>query len=145
VPRLSLFGHIAWELCLDGALVRREGEALTDGIRDAVLDASSADAGPSVIERAARAHHTARKGDATAQLPDGFAARMDRMVREVGRSPWIAGYARGAIVAERIEGIRTRLGLAPAEPAQRATLGALLDGAIDGAGAAVDEVLGLRV
>jgi hypothetical protein len=141
VPRLSLFGHIAWELCLDGALVRREGATRGD-VQRALAIACEAVDGESAADAAARLHHAARKG---ASLPASFAPRMNRMLEELGRGAWIEGYARGDVVAERLDGIRGRLGFAPMEREARGALAALLDDAIAGADAQLDAVLGLRV
>src|SRR6476619_4856605 len=57
-PKRALFGHIAWELCLDGALVRRDGleptlRALNDGF-------AAAERGPA--RSAAGLHHFDRHG-----------------------------------------------------------------------------------
>jgi hypothetical protein len=140
-PRLSLFGHIAWELCLDGALVRREG-ALRGDVQGALAAACEATDGESAADAAARLHHAARKG---APLPAAFVPRMNRMLGELGRGAWIEGYARGDVVAERLDGLRGRLGLPPMEREARGALAAVLDEAIAGADAQLDAVLALRV
>lgn len=123
-PRLPLFGHIAWELCLDGALVRREGRSLLDEVRDAVGSACETSNGESAVEAAARIHHAARKGE---PLPSQLNARVGRMLAEVANGGWIEGYARGAVIADRLGGIRARLGFAPLEEEPRRTLSAILD------------------
>ena len=58
--RLSLFGHIAWELCLDGALVRREGAKLVSEV------------GEGSTERSAAGQGSAAHGG------DGFTTRQER-------------------------------------------------------------------
>jgi hypothetical protein len=141
-PRLSLFGHIAWELCLDGALVRREGAALVSGVRDAVESAREVTAGESAADAAARIHHAARKGE---PLPVGFDARLGHMLTELGKGRWIEGYARGGVVAERLDGIRSRLGFDPIAPEKRAALAELLDDAIVRAAAEIEPLLALPV
>jgi hypothetical protein len=141
-PRLGLFGHIAWEICLDGALVRRENGELLGAIRAATLDATASGDGGRPLTEAARAHHEAR---GRGPLPDRFEARMDRLLAEVARGDWISGYARGPFVADRIDGIRRSLGFAPFTPAERGAAGALLDEAIDRAAPELDEVLRLVV
>jgi len=140
-PRLSLFGHIAWELCLDGALVRREGAMRGDVQRTLAIACEVID-GESAVNAAARLHHAARKG---ASLLASFAPRMNRMLEELGRGAWIEGYARGDVVAERLDGIRARLGFSPMEQEARGALAALLDDAIAGADEQLDAELALRV
>jgi hypothetical protein len=141
-PRLSLFAHIAWELCLDGALVRREGTTLLSRVRDGIALARETTDDETAALAAARVHHFARKGEA---LPPGFDARADHMLRELGRGRWIEGYAEGAVVAERIDGIRTRLGFEALAPERRAILGAVFDDAIDRAASALDPLLAISV
>jgi hypothetical protein len=141
-PRLSLFGHIAWELCLDGALVRREGRALLDKVRDAVGSACEKSQGESAVDAAARIHHAARKGE---PLPSELNARVGRMLVEVGRGGWIEGYAQGAVVADRLGGIRARLGFAPVEEEPRRRLIAILDEGIARAEGEITALLTLSV
>jgi hypothetical protein len=141
-PRLPLFGHIAWELCLDGALVRREGAPLLAQVRDAIASALEPSAGESAVDAAARIHHTARKGEA---LPPEVNARVGHMLAELARGFWIEGYAHGEIVAERLGGIRARLGFPPLEEEPRRALAALLEERIERAGAAIEPLLGMAV
>jgi hypothetical protein len=143
-PRLPLFAHIAWELCLDGALVRRDGTPLLENVRDGIARAleTDGDEGESAIEASVRIHHAARKGE---PLPAEVNPRVDRMLAELARGRWIEGYARGEIVAERLEGIRARLGFAPLEEDPKRALAALLDETIERADAAVAPLLRLPV
>jgi hypothetical protein len=141
-PRLSLFAHIAWELCLDGALVRREGEALVSDVRAGIARTLEHAAGESPVETAARLHHAARKGEA---VPAGFDARVARILGELQRGSWIEGYGRGEVVAERLEGIRSRLGFAAMDRERRSSLAALLDAAIDRAAREMDPLLAMPV
>jgi len=142
IPRLSLFGHIAWELCLDGALVRREGEELLAEVRAAIAIATEPLEGEAPVDAAARIHHAARRGDT---LPEGFEARVARLLNEIGRGPWLTGYARGDVVAERIDGIRRSLGFPRVEGSERERLGLVLAHAIDRAEAAVAPLLAMVV
>jgi hypothetical protein len=141
-PRLSLFGHIAWELCLDGALVRREGGDLTREVRQGIASVLEVSAGEAAAATAARLHHAARRGSA---LPPLFDERVGRMLAELERGRWMEGYARGDVVAERLDAIRSRLGFAALEGAARATLAALLDRAIERADAELDALLAMPV
>jgi hypothetical protein len=140
-PRLSLFGHIATELCLDGALVRRDATIARD-VSDALAGPCAAVDGESPLHVAARIHHAARKNE---PLPPPFESRMGRVLHELARGSWIEGYGRGSVVADRLDGIRARLGFAAMSPDGKATLGALLDDAIERADAMLDAILTLRV
>ena len=140
--RLSLFGHIAWELCLDGALVRREGAKLVSEVGEGIDRALELADKESAAQAAARLHHAARKG---ASLPGGFEDRMARMLSELGRGRWIEGYARGEMVAERLDGIRGRLGFEPMPAAKKGALAALLDEAIERATEAIGPLLEMPV
>jgi hypothetical protein len=141
-PRLSLFGHIAWELCLDGALVRREGQSLLASIDEGVGRATELADGESAARAAARVHHAARTGE---PLPAEFDARFARILRELSVGSWIEGYARGEVIAERLEGIRRHLGLAALDAVHRAALATRLDDALARAEGALDTVLAMEV
>jgi hypothetical protein len=146
-PRLGLFAHIAWELCLDGALVRREGEALSIEVREGIaraVEPTETPGGEPAVDAAARLHHQARKR-AAEPLPEGFDARVARMLVELGRGRWMEGYARGDVVAERIDGIRERLGFARLDGTQQAVLAAAMDEAIDRAASAIGPLLELPI
>jgi hypothetical protein len=140
-PRLSLFGHIAWELCLDGALVKREGTLIGE-MRQAIAFALEQTAGESSARAAARIHHAARKGE---PLPPGFEARVDWLLAELGRGEWLEGYARGDVVAARLDGIRGRLGFDRLGAEKSAELAVVLDAAIERAGGEIDGILGMGV
>jgi hypothetical protein len=120
-PRMPLLAHATWELCLDGALVRREGAgairgALADGHRAAgdacalALDACTA-VGATVAPAERR------------QLT----ARMERMWRALLDGEWIDAYRDGAGVAHLLDGIRRRVGLSPLAADDLPRLGAALD------------------
>jgi hypothetical protein len=107
-PRSVLFAHVLWELCLDGALLRRDGvETVLRAVRAGIVAL-----GPEAPARAAALHHFDRipRTDVEREL---FATRMARILEEVARGPWIAGYASGDGIAARIQGVRRGLGLAP--------------------------------
>ncbi len=104
-PKLGLFAHIVWELCLDGALLRRVGlEDVLRAVRGSIETVRP------------EAHHLA----ADAWLPDWpaedrgrFERRVDQILDAIGEGRWVAGYATGAGIVERLEGLRARLGFAP--------------------------------
>jgi hypothetical protein len=134
-PKLGLFAHIAWELCLDGALVRREGlEPTRHALRDGFAAASGAPA-----DGAASRHHFDRV-ERTAAERCAFDAGMRRLFAEIARGPWIAGYQDGAGVARRIEGMRVRLGFRSFSAADLERLGHVLDGLATQANAGLSEL-----
>jgi hypothetical protein len=121
-PKLALFGHIAWELCLDGALVRRDGlqatlTALSDGF-------AAAERGPA--RSAADLHHFDRHGLPPADR-DAFDDGIRQLFAAIGRGPWVAGYQDGAGVAQRIDGVRRRLGFPRLTPDEQARFGEALE------------------
>lgn len=108
VPRIGLFAHVLWELCLDGALLDRVGlfpvlHALREGF-DATLGAAS--------DRAAELHHFERVGRSVAER-ESFAPRLGRLCGVIADGPWIDGYQSGEGLAYRIQGVRARLGMEP--------------------------------
>jgi hypothetical protein len=107
-PRIGLFAHVLWELCLDGALVRREGlERVLDLLRRGV-----AELGPAAVERAADLHHFGRVSREASERAT-FVARLTRILAELERGPWIDGYQHGPGIAARISGVRRGVGLPP--------------------------------
>lgn len=101
-PRMGLFGHITWEMCLDGALLRAHGlDRVATRIGDALdheqLEASRA---------AADLHH----GDARARSsvdPVLFEARMHRLFAALTTFDLPRGYADALGTAERLAGVRS--------------------------------------
>jgi hypothetical protein len=136
VPRLGLFAHITWELCLDGALVRAEGAALADSVQRSLEDASREGA----ADRAAAIHHFDRVAR-TSEETRAFAERMTRIATELGRGAWIDGYAHGAGIADRIDGVRRRVGFAAMSPEECARLAAVADRLLDRAAAALPDLV----
>jgi hypothetical protein len=107
-PRAVLFAHVLWELCLDGALVRRDGLA---SVLD-LLQRGVAELGPRATERAAELHHFDRVTRDPSERA-AFAARLDRIFTELARGPWIDGYQSGEGIALRLSGVRRGVGLSP--------------------------------
>jgi hypothetical protein len=134
-PKLGLFAHIAWELCLDGALLRREGlapilVALHDGFK----------ASGNAARDAASLHHFDRVPRTTAERAT-FEAGMSRLFSEIARGPWVEGYQSGTGVAQRIEGMRLRLGLDRFDAVERARLGDVFETLVPDADAAIAALL----
>lgn len=109
-PKMSLLAHVAWELCLDGALLRRVGLASAlEGIRDGLNHVR-----PNGHHRLAAMHVRLPPQDREA-----FDARVDRLLDAITAGPWAAAYTTGAGVTECLERIRSRLRLEPLSPGDR--------------------------
>jgi hypothetical protein len=135
-PKIALFAHVTWELCLDGALIRREG---LEGILDALRRGFGEVRGEPVDEAAARHHF-----DRFARTPEerqAFSHGMERLFTELALGPWVAGYQTGAGIARRIEGMRVRLGFARFAEDERPRLARVLDAIAPHADAALAEIL----
>jgi len=133
-PKMVPLAHVVWEILLDGALVRREGDGFLEGLRRDLGGVAEAE-----LERAADAHHFARV-ERTAEERDLFHARTRRILAEIARGPWILGYATSEGVLVSLSGVRTRLGLAPVDSSEIPALVAVLDGAAREADAALHAV-----
>jgi len=102
-PRLRLFAHVASEMALDGALLRRNAD-LEARVRHAIEEAR--DAG----REAAELHHAdarARAGDAAARYED----RIERIVSAVASYELPRGYAIPEGLATRLAGVRSGFGM----------------------------------
>lgn len=133
--KVLLFGHVAWEICLDGALLRRQGlEATKSGLR-----AELAAVGPDVLSAALRRHLPASEVDAGGEAD----ARVLGLLHQLVWGNWIDGYESGAGIADRLEGVRYRLRLPPLEAAERRKSAAALDRLLLAAEERLDEALAL--
>lgn len=131
-PKMGLFAHIAWELCLDGALLRRLGlKSVLDAVRGSI-EAVRPDA-----------HH--RAADAQVDLPPEerrtFDRRVDEILGAIAEGRWIAGYATAAGIVERLEGLRSRLGFAAMVNEDRVRVAAALAPVERAADAGLEEIL----
>lgn len=112
-PRLRLFAHVTWEMCLDGALLRRLGQ---DAVAAVLSRAISGE--PFAASRAAELHHGAQRR--AAGVEDAwFEETMGRLLDAV-RSfvlPHGCAYAEG--IAMRLSGVRRAMGLGIATAAER--------------------------
>ncbi|MFO0679872.1 MAG: hypothetical protein U0169_25335 [Polyangiaceae bacterium] len=139
-PRLVLFAHVAWELCLDGALVRREGApALRAEIARAV--GTKGDDERSAFARVAERHHFARV-PRTDDERRAFDGTMERILDGLADGPWIADYAEGRGVAARIDGIRRRFAFPALSDVDRQRLADVFDARIEAAGLVLDALTG---
>jgi hypothetical protein len=136
VPRIGLFAHVLWELCLDGAFLLRVGlfpvlHALREGF-DATLGAAS--------DRAAALHHFDRV-ERSAEDRASFAARLARLCAAIADGPWIDGYQSGEGLAYRIQGVRARLGLPAISVEGHAHLSDACSDLLEAAAPVVDRIL----
>ena len=154
--KLTLFAHPLWEMCLDGALVRRLGAEV---VRAAVERGFSLAA--HAIRRAAHAHHFAHvesrsdraattplvsadpdaEPDAASDPADALHARMEWIAAELSRGPWIEGYSRPEGLVRGLAGMRRRFALPPFSDEERDRLTAAIAPLAGRADAAVEEIL----
>jgi hypothetical protein len=131
--KLGLFAHIAWELCLDGALLRRVGiETVLRGVRESI-EAVRPDA-----------HHRAAQvwlPDLPAEDRGRFEIRVDQILDAIAEGPWVAGYATAAGIVERLDGLRARLGFAAMAKDDRVAVAAALGPVESMADAGLGEIL----
>ncbi len=136
-PRLGLFAHIAWELCLDGALLRSVGLAvMLDALRESIAAIR-----PDAHRRAAELHHFARV-ERTDDDRGLFERRIDRILDELSRGPWIEGYMTGDGIAARLEAVRARLRFPAFTTEERSDVAAAFERLRRRADTAVSEILG---
>ncbi|APR79710.1 Hypothetical protein A7982_05057 [Minicystis rosea] len=135
-PRTVLFAHVLWELCLDGALIQRVGFGAMLGSLRAGITALANGAGT----RAATRHHFDRVAR-SAEERAVFERRLARILDAIAEGPWIEGYQTGEGIAERVQGVRTRLGLAPMDAADLTRFAEVARGLLGRADAAVERVL----
>ncbi|MEL7060562.1 MAG: hypothetical protein AAGN46_11095 [Acidobacteriota bacterium] len=131
--RLGLFAHAAWELCLDGALLRRDGIATTRAAlqRELTDEAMARSVDLLVLHRTT----TFSGADRTA-----VAERLNDLAERLRTSDWIDGYADGEGLAARLDGLRARLGFEPLTPAERGHLAIGLDERLRAAEATVEDL-----
>jgi hypothetical protein len=112
-PRLRLFAHATWEMCLDGALTRLVGaDDVSQTLRRAIAGRDA------VAREAADLHHGAARR--AAGVDDAtFDARMHRLLDAVGSFALPAGYATAEGVSLRLAGMRAGLGFAPPSHEER--------------------------
>jgi hypothetical protein len=140
VPRIALFAHVLWELCLDGALLARVGlfptlHALREGFT-ASLGAAS--------DRAVEVHHFDRVGRSHEDRAS-FAPRLARLCAAIADGPWIDGYQSGEGLAYRIQGVRARLGMEAVPVEGHALLADACDELLEAAVPVADRILAASI
>jgi hypothetical protein len=120
VPKLVLFAHPAWEMCLDGALLLSLDfdEARAKLFEDVLLATPGLDA-------------VAQQHGADA-LPhrDGFRKRFERILAAVTEGRWIGSYRSGAGLAQCLGGIRKRFALPPWSEEEESVTALILEDAL---------------
>ena len=130
-PKIGLFAHVAWELCLDGALLRREGsERVLGSVRDAVAAVRP------------DAHH--RVAAQRVRLPaadrPAFEARVDQILDAIGAGPWVIAYTTGSGIVQGLDGLRARLGFPAMSAADRDAVASGLQALAQRAEGSLDEI-----
>lgn len=118
-PRPGLLAHPAFELALDGALLRREGvETTLERLRTSLahLDAER-------LQALGRAHQLSPLRESS--RAEAFRARLSQLLGELKVGDWPRGYADPLGLAHRLAGLVRRLGLSP--PARIEPLAEVLD------------------
>jgi hypothetical protein len=135
-PRLGLFAHVAWEMALDGALVRREQSRIEIDVRRAIGEADAA------TRAAAELHHAdarARAGAAAARYEE----RITRILGAVASFDLPGGYATPGGLAARLAGVRASFGML-ASPDDVARWAIAFDELAPAMDRALEELLELR-
>jgi acyl carrier protein phosphodiesterase len=136
--KMILLGHIAWELCLDGALLECQGldtvkTALRQGI--AALD-------PETLRQALFRHQPTLEAE-----PKAIQEAEERLIglfHQLAWGNWIDGYRDGPGLTQRLQGVRRRLRLPPLDADDRQRAAQALDTLLDDARGRLDEGLAQR-
>lgn len=136
-PKLGLFGHMCWEMCLDGALLMWRG-----------LDREIASLRHDLEHSARSWSRVADAHGAEARLGSVARGRFERRMAEIRdglwSGEWIAGYCDAAGLCMRLAGTRARFGLPPLSGQETSSVTLALDGCLRHAGLAVTELLDQR-
>lgn len=133
--KVLLFGHVAWEICLDGALLRRFGLAGTK----ASLRAELAALGPDPLSAALARHAPGLAPEERREADENVIG----MLHQLAWGNWIDGYLDGRGIAQRLEGVRRRVRLAPLGEEDRRRTAVALDRLLEAADQRLDEALAL--
>jgi hypothetical protein len=116
-PKLSLFAHPLWELCLDGALVRSLGAASLRTWLAGAFEEAAVERDPG--QRAL--------GDALGAEGATFLSRMEKIDRDLTRGPWLDAYTSGEGLAFCLDATRRRTGLPALPPGESRVLAGYLE------------------
>ncbi len=130
IPKLVLFAHPAWELCLDGALLARghfEGE-----LGSLRADVRSVEGSLGAI--------AALHGASTLEPPEQLARGMERLLEGLLDGRWLTAYQSGHGLARCVGGMRRRLGLPAFAEEDEALVASALEDALERADGALTEL-----
>ncbi len=111
-PKLLLFAHPAWEMCLDGALLRERGVAATASMLGVALDEAHAH-----LDRAADIHHFERPERPSTDRTR-FDERMARIVAAGREGGLFEDYLHAFGIARRLAGMRMAFGFGPPDTSE---------------------------
>ena len=134
VPKLGLFAHVLWEMCLDGALLRREGlEASMAALRGAF-------AALDVAELAALGF-SGDEQEPSAQREQRVRDRLALVLERLLGGGWLEAYCSGQGMCLPLGGVRSRLGLSFFTHEECALLAPALEELLRAAELALDALL----
>jgi hypothetical protein len=136
--KMVLLGHVAWELCLDGALLENLGlekvkTALRQGI--AALD-------PKNLRQTLLRHQPTLEAE-----PEVLQEAQERLIglfHQLAWGNWIDGYRDGQGLVQRLQGVRRRVRLPPLDADDRQRAAQALDTLLDDARGRLEEGLAQR-
>jgi len=138
VPKLSLFAHVTWEMCLDGVWLLAEGLEPTVAALRRDID----EVGSKPLEQVAGLHALAAKWDG-GEI-GAFHRRMGWLLEQLVAGRWLASYQHGAGLCERLATIRWRLGLPSMDEPQRAAIALVLEQRLGHASEALRDLMAER-
>lgn len=130
-PKLRLFAHPLWEICLDGALVRTLGVTPCRQWLGLIFAEASS---PRAMAQRAMASVLGPDGDA-------FLGRMEKIDKDLTHGPWLEAYTRGDGVAWCLDAMRLRSGLTRIDGDALGRLGRCIDALAPLADRSVEEIL----
>ena len=136
-PKLGLFAHPAFEMCLDGALLARAPLELSA----ADLREDLAGVGVESACACAREHGASRFDDGETRA---FCDNLTRLWSALGSPLFLVGYTSGDGLCTRLERMRGWFGLPLFAVDERARIAAVLHRALDEATGALNELEALR-
>ena len=136
-PKLGLFAHPAYEMCLDGALLAR-----------APLEVSAADLRADLAGVGVESACACAQEYGADRLDDGearaFQDNLTRLWSALGSTSFLAGYTNGDGLCTRVERMRGWFGLPLFAADERARIAAVLQRALDEATVALNQLEALR-
>ncbi|HEX2572093.1 MAG TPA: hypothetical protein VH877_21295 [Polyangia bacterium] len=110
-PKVLLWAHITWELCLDSALIRHAGPGRGAALRPALTADLAATAGAPAMAAADRYHFS--RVVRPAEEREIFHTRLSSLMAQLGAGSFFAHYEDAPGLTRVIDRMRQRLGLVP--------------------------------